>query len=67
MNFNQKWNTKFRDTFLILKSIVMFVLGDLEISENKVKLAKGDKKSSLLLILSLLGVILLVKCQYLTR
>ena len=67
MNFNQKWNIKFRDTFLILKLIVMFVLGDLEISENKVKLAKEDKKSSLLLILSLLGVILLVKCQYLTR
>lgn len=45
MNFTQKWNIKFRDTFLILNLIVAFtVLGYLEISENKIKLAKKDKE-----------------------
>jgi len=45
MNFTQKWNIKFRDTFLILNLIVAFtVLGYLEISENKIKLAKEDKE-----------------------
>lgn len=65
MNFTQKWNIKFRDTFLILNLIVAFtVLGYLEISENKIKLAKEDKEFFFFfvrLILSLLGVILLQK------